>query len=251
MRAWQLPMLLLAGLVALCLPERCGRASPPPPSSPSRAPPHHGRHRHHHRKQKDPTYTPPKGKIFQRDLRDPCRQRRPQPVREAGRRPPRRRGGLLQLGHAALDRGARPLAPDPHPRDSQPLDRARRRAGGDHAGADREGRGDHYILRLNQSIAGSGQVVYIRLMPEMNGAWNPYGADNADGSSRGRDHSQAQYRQAWRRFSDHRPRRVAQEHQRASAAAEDAAPAARVFEPRPASTSGRGSQRRSSSRRWR
>jgi hypothetical protein len=64
-----------------------------------------------------------------------------------------------------------------------------------------KGRGDFYILRLNESIASSGQVVYIRLMPEMNGSWNPYGAFNANGSRRPSSHSTEQYRQAWRRFS--------------------------------------------------
>lgn len=63
------------------------------------------------------------------------------------------------------------------------------------------GRGDDYIVRLNKSIASSRQVVYIRLMAEMNGHWNPYSAYNADGSSRGADHTQKWYRKAWRRFA--------------------------------------------------
>jgi hypothetical protein len=63
------------------------------------------------------------------------------------------------------------------------------------------GRGDRYILRLNESIAGSGQVVYIRLFPEMNGYWNPYCAYNASGSRRGRSHSTGSFRRAWRRIS--------------------------------------------------
>lgn len=62
------------------------------------------------------------------------------------------------------------------------------------------GRADHYILRLNESIANSGQVVYIRLMPEMNGYWNPYCAYNADGSRRDRAHSTGNFRRAWRRI---------------------------------------------------
>ncbi len=62
------------------------------------------------------------------------------------------------------------------------------------------GRGDKYILQLNQSLADSEQVVYIRLFPEMNGHWNPYCAYNANGSSRGRSHSTANFRDAWRRF---------------------------------------------------
>ena len=63
-----------------------------------------------------------------------------------------------------------------------------------------EGRGDDYIIRLNQSIASSKQIVYIRLFPEMNGAWNPYSAFNPDGSSRGADHSTKWFRKAWQRF---------------------------------------------------
>ncbi len=62
-----------------------------------------------------------------------------------------------------------------------------------------QGRGDRYILRLNQSIAASKQVVYIRLFPEMNGYWNPYSAFNESGSSRGRSHSTSSFRQAWQR----------------------------------------------------
>ncbi len=61
------------------------------------------------------------------------------------------------------------------------------------------GRGDDYILGLNQSIAGSGQVVYIRLFPEMNGSWNAYSAFNADGSYRGPTHSTRAFRKAWQR----------------------------------------------------
>ena len=66
-------------------------------------------------------------------------------------------------------------------------------------GAVAHGRGDRYILRLNESIANSGQVVYIRLFPEMNGHWNPYCAFNSDGTSRGASHSTRNFRQAWQR----------------------------------------------------
>ena len=64
-----------------------------------------------------------------------------------------------------------------------------------------KGRGDKYMLSLNDSISESRQVVYIRLFPEMNGHWNPYSAFNADGSSRGADHSTKQFRRAWKRFA--------------------------------------------------
>jgi hypothetical protein len=64
-----------------------------------------------------------------------------------------------------------------------------------------KGRGDKYMLSLNDSISEKDQVVYIRLFPEMNGHWNPYSAYNADGSSRGSDHSTKWFKRAWRRFS--------------------------------------------------
>ena len=63
------------------------------------------------------------------------------------------------------------------------------------------GRGDDYILSLNGAIAKSHQIVYIRLMPEMNGSWNPYSAFNSDGSSRGTDHSTRWFKKAWKRFA--------------------------------------------------
>jgi hypothetical protein len=62
------------------------------------------------------------------------------------------------------------------------------------------GFGDRYILELNRLVARSGQVLYIRLFPEMNGHWNPYCAFNADGSSRGPSHSTQAFRKAWRRI---------------------------------------------------
>src|SRR3954451_23687606 len=61
------------------------------------------------------------------------------------------------------------------------------------------GQGDDYLIGLNAGIASSGQIAYIRLMAEMDGNWNPYCAFNANGSSRGRAHSTAAFRQAWRR----------------------------------------------------
>ena len=64
-----------------------------------------------------------------------------------------------------------------------------------------KGRGDKYMLSLNDSISDSRQVTYIRLFPEMNGHWNPYSAYNADGSSRGADHSTKQFKRAWKRFA--------------------------------------------------
>lgn len=64
-----------------------------------------------------------------------------------------------------------------------------------------QGRGDDYILSLNNAISTSKQIVYIRLFPEMNGHWNPYSAFNVDGSRRGKSHSTKSFREAWRRFA--------------------------------------------------
>jgi hypothetical protein len=61
------------------------------------------------------------------------------------------------------------------------------------------GKGDAYLIRLSDRIALSGRPVYIRLMSEMDGYWNPYCAFNANGSSRGAAHSTGWYRRAWRR----------------------------------------------------
>lgn len=62
------------------------------------------------------------------------------------------------------------------------------------------GRGDGYLIRLNRFLADWGRPTYIRLLPEMNGHWNPYAAFNADGSSRGGSHKTKQFRRAWRRI---------------------------------------------------
>ncbi len=48
-----------------------------------------------------------------------------------------------------------------------------------------KGRGDHYLLRLNEITGNLRQPTYMRLMPEMNGHWNPYSAFNANGTRRG------------------------------------------------------------------
>ena len=62
-----------------------------------------------------------------------------------------------------------------------------------------QGKDDHYLVRLNHSIAASKQFVYIRLFPEMNGCWNPYSAYRKDGSQRGRKHTTKSFRRAWQR----------------------------------------------------
>ena len=62
------------------------------------------------------------------------------------------------------------------------------------------GRDDGYLLSVNREIAESGRIVYIRLMSEMNGHWNPYCAFSSSGRSRGPERSTRSFRQAWRRF---------------------------------------------------
>jgi hypothetical protein len=63
-----------------------------------------------------------------------------------------------------------------------------------------KGIGDRYILRYNEVLGHLHQPTYIRLMPEMNGHWNPYCAYNADGSPRGGWHSTRAFKRAWKRF---------------------------------------------------
>jgi hypothetical protein len=63
-----------------------------------------------------------------------------------------------------------------------------------------QGRDDRYVLRLARTIAETGQTVYVRLMPEMNGHWNAYSAFNSDGSARHGGHSTHWFKRAWRRF---------------------------------------------------
>lgn len=62
-----------------------------------------------------------------------------------------------------------------------------------------KGRGDNYLIRLNRFLVEWDRPTYIRLLPEMNGHWNPYAAFDADGSSRGPAHKTKQFRRAWRR----------------------------------------------------
>jgi hypothetical protein len=67
-------------------------------------------------------------------------------------------------------------------------------------GAIARGKGDHYLVRLNESIGNWEKRVYIRLFPEMNGHWNPYCAFNANGSRRDGNHTTKDFRRAWRRI---------------------------------------------------
>jgi hypothetical protein len=66
-------------------------------------------------------------------------------------------------------------------------------------GAIAAGAEDSYLLGLNERIAASPAPVYIRLMSEMNGHWNPYAAFDASGRGRGPARSTAAFRRAWKR----------------------------------------------------
>ena len=48
-----------------------------------------------------------------------------------------------------------------------------------------QGRGDGFLLALNSAMAGFGQRVYVRPLPEMNGHWNEYCAFTRGGGSQG------------------------------------------------------------------
>jgi hypothetical protein len=63
------------------------------------------------------------------------------------------------------------------------------------------GQGDTYLKALNSMIARTRQVVYVRLMAEMNNFNNPYCAVTASGALRGRHHSARAFRKAWRRVT--------------------------------------------------
>jgi hypothetical protein len=62
-----------------------------------------------------------------------------------------------------------------------------------------QGRGDAYLVRTNRRIAEYGRPTYIRFLAEMNQANNGYCAYNHNGTSRGRSHSTAAFKDAWRR----------------------------------------------------
>jgi hypothetical protein len=68
-------------------------------------------------------------------------------------------------------------------------------------GAIARGGGDAWLTSLGASLAHRGRPVYVRLFAEMDAYWNPYSAYNANGTSRGADHSTQAFRQAWRRIT--------------------------------------------------
>jgi hypothetical protein len=66
-------------------------------------------------------------------------------------------------------------------------------------GAIASGAEDAYLIGLGERIAAGDSPVYVRLMSEMNGHWNPYAAFDANGRARGAAHSTAAFRRAWKR----------------------------------------------------
>src|SRR4051794_8840682 len=48
------------------------------------------------------------------------------------------------------------------------------------------GGSDRFLVAMNENMAHSGRIVYVRIMGEMNGWWNPYCPYNKNGSSRGK-----------------------------------------------------------------
>jgi hypothetical protein len=63
-----------------------------------------------------------------------------------------------------------------------------------------QGKGDAWLISLNQAAFDSGLVVYVRLMAEMDGYWNAYSAYNESGP-RGANHSTAAFKRAWKRVT--------------------------------------------------
>lgn len=61
------------------------------------------------------------------------------------------------------------------------------------------GRGDGYLIALNEAIAAYGAQIYVRVMAEMNNPKNHYAPKRANGSSKGASHSPEAYKQAFRR----------------------------------------------------
>lgn len=61
------------------------------------------------------------------------------------------------------------------------------------------GHSDTYLVKMNHNLAAAHRIVYIRIMGEMNGHWNPYCPYNANGSYRGNAVSARNYVAAWRR----------------------------------------------------
>jgi hypothetical protein len=66
-------------------------------------------------------------------------------------------------------------------------------------GAIAAGRSDAFLLALGRNLARSRRIVYLRLLGEMDGWWNPYAAYDADGRPRGPANAPRAFIAAWRR----------------------------------------------------
>jgi hypothetical protein len=64
-----------------------------------------------------------------------------------------------------------------------------------------QGKGDGFLLELNNVLAGFGARVYVRPLPEMNGHWNEYCAFERSGKSKGPQYSTAAFRRAFARIA--------------------------------------------------
>jgi hypothetical protein len=62
------------------------------------------------------------------------------------------------------------------------------------------GRGDSFLVELNQAVAARAGLVYVRPLPEMNGHWNDYCAYLENGAPRGPAYSTAVFRKAFARI---------------------------------------------------
>jgi len=63
------------------------------------------------------------------------------------------------------------------------------------------GREDARYLTLSSALNGSGEDVWVRVLPEMNGSWNPWSAYDVSGRPRGPEWAQAQFIRAFRRIA--------------------------------------------------
>ena len=61
------------------------------------------------------------------------------------------------------------------------------------------GKGDGYLIALNEAIAAYGAQIYLRVMAEMNNPKNHYSPKRPNGTSKGPSHSPEAYKQAFRR----------------------------------------------------
>jgi hypothetical protein len=63
-----------------------------------------------------------------------------------------------------------------------------------------QGKGDRYLIALNDAIAQWGAPIYVRPLGEMNGHWNPYCAFTAAGASKGPAYTTAAFGKAFARI---------------------------------------------------